>query len=269
MKTKGIIVFVLAALIAVSAFAGGAKESGGLTVAPGVLRVGMEIGYPPMEYMGEDGFTPMGFDVEMMKAVAAKLGLKVEFIDTAWDGIFAGVDKGDYDCIASAVTITEARINAHNFSKPYIVNNLAVVVPKGSGIAISSPADLAGHSVSYQAETTSDFYLADYAAEHGLTFETYEYDKVMQCFDEMRLGRVDTIVTDKLVAVDYVPKAEYNCEIVYEVADLGEAFGICMKKGNDALTAAIDKALDDLFADGTMKKLSQDIFGMDMVSAAR
>jgi polar amino acid transport system substrate-binding protein len=97
-------------------FAGG-KQSEGLTIKPGVLMVGMEIGYPPMEYFGADGKTPIGFDVEMGKAIAAKMGLEPKFVDTAWDGIFAGVNTNKYDCIMSSVTINEARLKAHNFRK--------------------------------------------------------------------------------------------------------------------------------------------------------
>ncbi|MDR2553313.1 MAG: transporter substrate-binding domain-containing protein, partial [Treponema sp.] len=95
-----------------------AKSAGpSLTIKPGVLTVGMAIEYPPMEYYAPGSKTPMGFDVEMAKAIAAKMGLQAEFVDTAWDGIFAGVDTGKYDCVISAVTITDARLAAHNFSK--------------------------------------------------------------------------------------------------------------------------------------------------------
>ena len=104
-------------------------------------------------------------------------------------------------------------------------------------------------------------------AEKGMKFTPYEYDKVMYCFDELKLGRVDVIVTDLLVAYEYVGRADSPFKIVWEGGD--EEFGICMRKGNDALTEAINKALDELFADGTMLKISQDVFGMDLVSAVR
>jgi polar amino acid transport system substrate-binding protein len=117
---------VLAGMVlAQGVFAGGGKQSGGLTIEDGVLSVGMEIGYPPMEYYGPDGVTHTGFDVALGKALAEKLGLKVKFIDTAWDGIFDGVHTGKYDCIMSSVTITDARIAAHNFTKPYVGNAMA------------------------------------------------------------------------------------------------------------------------------------------------
>jgi polar amino acid transport system substrate-binding protein len=247
-------------------FAGGGKQQSGLTIKPGVLTVGMEISYPPLEYKDANG-NPAGFDVELSKALAAKMGLKAEFVDTAWDGIFAGVDTGKYDCVISGVTVTPERLNAHNFSKPYIGNAMAIVVMKDSKLPITRPEDLAGLGVSYQAETTADFFMADYAKK-GLRFTTYEYDSVMSCFNEMKLGRVDVVVTDLLVAVDYVASADTPYRIIWQ-GQAEEKFGICMKKGNNALTSAIDKALEELFVDGTMLKISRNIFNMDMVSSVR
>ena len=80
---------------------------------PGVLSVGADIGYPPMEYYDNDGTTPIGFDVDVGKAIAELLGLEFRMIDTAWDGIFAGVERGDYDCIISSVSITPARLQTY------------------------------------------------------------------------------------------------------------------------------------------------------------
>jgi polar amino acid transport system substrate-binding protein len=260
------ILAVISVLAFFAVFTGCSKESGGLTIKKGVLMVGMEIGYPPMEYMADDGKTPIGFDVEFSKALAKKMHLEVEFVDTAWDGIFAGVNTIKYDCIISSVTINEARQAAHNFSKPYIQNTLAIVLPKNSRHSVRSPLDLAGLGVAYQEETTADDYMTE-LAEQGMRFTPYEYDKVMYCFDELRLGRVDVIITDLLVAYEYIARSE-TFEIVWQGGE--EEFGICMRKGNDALTTAVNKALDELFADGTMLRISRETFnGMDLVSAVR
>jgi polar amino acid transport system substrate-binding protein len=269
MKLKNVIFTVCIALaLAGTAFASGNKQqSGGLTMEPGVLTIGMEIGYPPMEYLDTDGKTPIGFDVSMAKALAAKMGLTVKIVDTAWDGIFAGVSTGKYDCIISAVTVTEERQGAHNFTKPYIGNAQALVLLKGTSVKARSPEELGGLGVAYQAETTSDIYMAK-LADQGMKFTPYEYDKVMNCFDELRLGRVDAIVCDSLVAVDYIAPADSPFELVW-LGPADEVFAICLKKGNDALTEALDKGLDELFADGTMLKISQEVFKMDLVSAAR
>jgi len=261
--------FVILAVLLVSGvlFAGGRRDSGGMTIRSGVLTIAMDIGYPPMEYFGPDGSTPMGFDVEMGKAIAAKMGLRAEFVNTAWDGIFAGVETNRYDIIMSAVTITPPRLIAHNFSRPYIANTLAMVLPKGSSLAARTPMDTAGLNVAFQADTTADFYMEELASM-GLRYIPRRYDQVIHCFEELRMGRVDVIVTDLLVAYNYIAAADSPFEIVWKSPE-PEVFGMCMKNGNDTLTNAVNKALEDLFNDGTMLRISNQIFGMDLVTEAR
>jgi polar amino acid transport system substrate-binding protein len=255
--------FVIISIITTSC----SRNPSGLTIKKGVLMIGMEIGYPPMEYYGVDAKTPMGLDVDMGRAIAEKMGLEVEFVDTAWDGIFAGVETNRYDCIMSSVTITPERMIAHNFSKPYIGNAISIVSLKNSSMKPRNPQDLAGLGVSYQAETTSKFFMAK-LVESGLKYTAFEYDKVMNCFDELSLGRVDVIVTDSVVALDYTTAPDAQFEITW-LGEPDEFFGICIKKGNDALTEAIDEALDELFAEGTMRRISRDNLNVDMVSAVR
>ena len=98
--------------------------------SPGVLTVGADIGYPPMEYYDNDGTTPIGFDIDVGKALAELLNLEYKVIDTAWDGIFEGVVRGDYDCIISSVSITPARLDVYLLTEPYIANALCIVTLK-------------------------------------------------------------------------------------------------------------------------------------------
>ncbi|MDR1047515.1 MAG: ABC transporter substrate-binding protein [Treponema sp.] len=270
MKVKGILLAVLSALIVTGmVYAGGKSQaSGGLTMKKGVLTVGMEIGYPPMEYFADDGKTPLGFDVEMAKALADKMGLGVEFVDTAWDGIFAGVDTGKYDCIMSSVTYTEERAVMFNFTKPYIANSQLLVVRKNSPVKPASLEDVQGLRLTYQAETTSDTLATDWIERTGAKVEVFEYDKVMNCFDELTLNRVDVILVDSVVAAEYLSRPGNPYEITAEVSN-DEVLAICLKKGNNALTDALNKALDELYADGTLIKISQTVFGTDVVSSVR
>ena len=110
--------------------------------------------------------------------------------------------------------------------------------------------------------------MEELAARTGLNYTPRRYDQVIRCFDELRLGRVHAIITDLLVAYDYIAPADSPFEIVWR-SDEPEVFGICLKKDNDALTEAFNKALEELFEDGTMLRISYDIFGMDMVTQAR
>lgn len=223
---------------------------------PGILMIGMEIGYPPMEYFADDGKTPIGFSIDMSKAIADKLGLKVEFVDTAWDGIFVGVDRGRYDAIISSVTITEARMRAYNFSKPYFADTLAMVLLKNSTITARTPEECAGLTVAFQADTTADFYMQDLEDYMGLKFFLRGYEKAINCFDELRLGRVDVVITEMSVAMEYAAAGNSLFSIVWEDPEPG-LFGICMKNGNAALTNAINNVLDELFKDGTMSRISK------------
>ena len=243
-------------------------ESGGMTLKKGVLMIGMEIGYPPMEYYDQDGKTPIGFDVEMAKAIGDKLGLKVEYIDTAWDGIFASLDTDKYDCIMSAVTYTGERAAKYNFSTPYAVNAQYLIVRKDLPVKPKSLEEIQSLRLTFQGETTSDELYQGWSNKTGIKLEIYPYDKVMNCFDDLSLNRVDVILVDSVVASEYLSRPNNPFEISALVSD-DEVLAICIKKGNDELTKAIDKALDELYADGTLVKISQKIFGTDVVSPVR
>lgn len=240
----------------------------GLTITQDVLKIGMEIGYPPFEYFADDGKTPKGFDVELGKELARRLGLKkAEFIDTAWDGILAGLDTNKYDCIISAMTLTEDRQAHYDFSRPYIGNGQSIVLLKTSTLPIKSPQDLTGLQVGYQDETTSDIFMAKQAADIGLKFVPAEYDKVLNAFDDLRLGRIDAVCADALVSVDYINKPNSPFVMVWQ-GEAEEFFGVCFRKGNTELQTKCTKAITDMFEDGTLVEISKKIFGQDMVSVA-
>jgi len=100
------------------------------TVNPGTLTVGTEIGYPPMEYTTENGQEYIGFDIDVAAAIAEILGLEVKYVNTSWDGIFEGLGKKQYDCVISAVSITEDRKNAYLLTEPYVANAQCIVTLK-------------------------------------------------------------------------------------------------------------------------------------------
>ena len=234
------------------------------TIKDGTLMVGVEIGYPPMEYFDTDGATPIGFDVEVANALADYLGLDLELVDTSWDGIFAGVDTGKYDCIISCVSITDERKEQFNLTKPYVSNHTVLIVPNDS--EIDSMEALNGHSTAVQAETTADDYMKEHSAELGT--ELFQYDKVINCFDDLKTGRTDSVFTDSVVAAYYLGDEASNYKTVWENDEL-EPIGICLKKGNDGLTQAIDDALDALSADGTLGTIAEKYFGTDLTAGLR
>ncbi len=243
----------LLCLLLVSVVAFSLVACGG-TSKDDVLRVGMEIGYPPFEYFDVDGETAIGVDVELATALADKLGKKLEIVDTAWDGIFAGVTKGDYDCIISAVTITSDRLLEYDFSTPYIQNYQCIVTLKDGTVNPTDPSLLAGLKVAYQEETTSDIFLTDYALQTGMEFEPFEYSKVIDCFSDLENGRVDAVMCDSTVASSYLGEGTVYKQTWIQDSQ-AEEFGVCLKKGNTKLLNEINAAMEEIKADGTLEEI--------------
>ncbi len=254
-------IFIFAAAIILSG-CGKKTKKGEFTLEKDVLKVGVEIGYPPFEYYSADGKTPAGFDIQLSKEIAKRMGVNVKFIDTAWDGIFAGLDTSRYDVIVSAMTMTDARKANYAFSEPYIGNGQSIILRKDSSLKISSPADLEGKKVGYQAECTSDFFM-EKQSEAGLNFIKAEYDKVLNAYDDLRLGRIDAVVSDYLVAVSYLNESNSEFKAVW-IGNPDEFFGVCTKKSSTELLEKIDEALQSMKEDGTLKTMYTDIFGTDL-----
>ena len=242
-----------------AAESGSTDAAGYTTIKEGVLTVGTEIGYPPMEYFDTDGSTPIGFDMELAQALADDMGLKLEIVDTAWDGIFAGVDTDKYDVILSSVSWLEERNEKYLLSKTYIANAPVIVVPNDSTIA--DIQDLDGKSVAVQMETTADYLVQRYVAD-GLNTDLRQYEKVMNAFDELKAGRVDAVCTDQVVASYYLGDEASNYKTVWE-SDEKEPICMCFKKGNDALKDAMETSLDNVRASGKLAEIATKYFGSD------
>ncbi|MCQ2452566.1 MAG: ABC transporter substrate-binding protein [Oscillospiraceae bacterium] len=231
-----------------------ASADASVTLTAGKLAVGVEIGYPPMEYFDEDGSTAIGFDVEMFTEIASRMGLELEIVDTAWDGIFAGLESDKYDMIMSSCSITPARQNSYLMGEPYVQNAIELLVPVDSDI--TGIEDVTGRSVAVQGETSSHDYLRD----NDTGCEIRDYDKVINCFDELKLGRVDAVLTDSVVAAYYLGSDIDNYKVVW-VNEEAEPIGVTYKKGNEALYNAIEEVLDAMSADGTTAKIATKYFG--------
>ncbi len=215
----------------------------------GVLTVGMEIGYPPFEDFAEDGTTPVGYDVDFANALGEKLGVTVNFINTAWDGIFQGIGV-NYDCVISAVTITAERKESMLFSEPYINNYQAVVVSSGFTGTIGSFLDLNGMSVALQKETTSDDLMSDYVSTGSIDCTISANEKVTTCFTQLENGEVDAVVVDSTVAAAYLAANPDKFVLAFQDESEPEQFGVAMGLDNTALQTAINGAIAQLTAEG-------------------
>lgn len=246
---------------------GSASDDGsGSTAAPGsalaavqeagVLRVGTEGTYSPFSFHdpGTDELT--GYDVDVITAVAEQLGVEVEFSETTWDSIFAGLEANRYDVIANQVSITDERTAKYDFSEPYTVSTGVVVVPAGT-TDITSLADVDGKTTAQSA--TSNW--STVAADAGATVESVE--GFTQAIALLKQGRIDLTFNDNLAVLDYLKSTgDTDVEIAFETDDVVEQ-GFPVLKGSD-LAPAIDEALDALRADGTLAEISTTWFGEDV-----
>ncbi|MBC7766101.1 MAG: amino acid ABC transporter substrate-binding protein [Hyphomonadaceae bacterium] len=233
------------------------------TTSTKVLKVGVDDVYPPMEYK-ENGKDSIGFDIDLAKEIAKRMDAKLELVSTSWSGIFTALNADKFDCIISSVSINEERLAAYAMTKPYIANAQVIVVPPAN-TTIKEPRDLNGKTVGAQTETTASESCDDFIKKGVAKFELKKYDQVIQPFADMKTGRLDAIVVDEVVARYYANKSANDFKVVGGKLT-NEPIGICLKKGNDQKLAEMQKVLDSIRADGTLKKISMTWFGADLVS---
>ena len=240
-----------------SAPASGSDTSLSDIKSKGEIVIATEGTYRPFSFHEEGSGKLTGFDVEIAEAVAAKLGVKASFQETQFDGIFAGLDAKRFDTIANQISINDERKAKYDFSTPYTVST-GVVVTKSDNSAINSFADLKGKTTAQS--LTSNFYKL--AVEAGANVQSVE--GWAQAATLVRQGRVDATVNDKLTYLDYAKTTpDSGLKVAAETEEKTES-AFVFRKGSTELTAAVDKALADLRADGTLPKISQKYFGADV-----
>lgn len=260
---KGLSLILAAAAVAVMFSSCAAKPvSSSTSAAATVLKVGVDASYPPMEYTDNKG-NIVGFDIDVANAIGKKMGVKVQFLNTAWDGIFQGLKANKYDCIISSVSIKPDREKSFLFTKPYI-NNAQMIIVKPGDNSINKPEDLANKKVGVQVDTTAND-SATKLNDKGVKFTLRTYPQVIQPFLDLKAGNVQAVVVDEVVGNYYI-KQDSSSYKAAAAKLTNEPIGICMKQGDTALQSKLQTALDALFADGTMKDLSVKWFGTDLTS---
>lgn len=258
---KKLIAIALVLVLALAMFAGCAKNDGDRLEAirkQGYITVAMEGCWAPWTYHDDDD-NLVGFDTEVAAAIAQKLGVEVRYAEGEWDGLFAGVDSGMYDIIVNGVDLTPDRAAAYNFSNAYAYIRTALVV-RGDNEEIHGFEDLAGKTTVNSIGSTYEA-MAD---QFGATVQGV--DTLDETLELVMQGRADATLNAEVSIYDYL--AQYPDANIKIVALTEDANDICipMRKGEttDALKAAIDQAIDELRADGTLSRLSEKYFGSDI-----
>ncbi|WP_319559432.1 amino acid ABC transporter substrate-binding protein [Marispirochaeta sp.] len=245
-------------------FAGGSKEKSTDLDAiqeRGVLIVGLDDSFPPMGFRDESNEI-VGFDIDLAKEAASRLGVDVEFKPVDWDGVILSLNKGDIDLVWNGMTITESRQEKINFSKPYLDNRQIVILQADSGI--STKADLAGKVVGLQMGSSAEVALNNDAATAASLKEVKKYSNNVEALLDLAAGRSDAVVVDEIVGRYYIAKKTGIYEVMAD--DFGaETYGVGIRKSDTRLKAELDRVLDEMKADGTADKISRDWFGEAIV----
>ncbi|KAB2906162.1 MAG: basic amino acid ABC transporter substrate-binding protein [Anaerolineae bacterium] len=223
----------------------------------GTITVGTNAEYPPFESVDEDG-NIIGFDIDLMNAIAEDAGFEVEFVNTKWDGIFTALSQGEFDAVISAATITEEREEIIDFSDPYFNAGQVIAVPAAMAETVSTVEDLVGLRVGVQLGTTGD----EFASElEGV--EVVRFDEITLAFQAMGEGELDAIVNDGPTSADIIANnPDLNAVIVGEPLT-DEFYGIAVYPERTDVLDAVNVSLANLIADGTYAEIYMEWFGVE------
>ena len=225
------------------------------------LKVGAALPDPPFELVGTDG--PAGFDIDLMRRIAEKLGREwqlVPYKGADFNGIFAGLDDGSYDCVASGTTITRGRQAIADFCSPYCVSGQSLVVDAGRHPNVHSIDALKGLVIGVQQGNTSqpvaDKLVADGRAAR---VRVYAYDEIETALGDLSTGGCDAFM--KLAPVTHWLVRDRPKLRVVQTGITREILGVCVRKGDTALRDAINSAQAALAKDGTLAALIKQWLG--------
>ncbi|WP_026882579.1 ABC transporter substrate-binding protein [Clostridium akagii] len=259
---KKIISLVTILTIGVFVFVGCGKSSttdGSLTKVKdaGTITIGIDDTYPPMEFK-DSANKIKGFDIDMANDIGKKMGVKVKYVPTSWDGIFLALKAKKFDLIQSSVSITDKRKETMIFTTPYIYGGNAIFV-KTSNNDINGEKDLNGKTLGIEMGTTAQDVLAKIT---GIK-EVKKYNAMTEAFMDLKTGRIDAVVSDPQVGDYYISDKKSDFKQVKSMLNQ-EPIGAAFRKSDVALRDEYQKAMDELKKDGTLSKISIKWFGNDI-----
>ena len=222
----------------------------------GTIVVGTEGTYAPFTFRNEKGELT-GYDVDVMNEVGKRLGVKVEYKETQWDAIFAGLNSNRFDLIANQVGVNDERKAKYEFSQPYTYSR-PVVVTRADDASITKFEDIKGKKTAQSLTSNygkmAEKYGADITGVEGLA----------QAIELLKQKRIDLTLNDELAILDYLKtKGDAGLKIALRGDDV-ETMAFVFNKGNDKAIAEINKQLDAMHQDGTFAKISTKYFGKDV-----
>lgn len=217
--------------------------------------IGTDAAYPPFEKQAADKI--VGFDIDIINAIAEKTGIKIEVKHTGWDPLFEGIDTGTVDAGISAITITDVRKETYDFSDPYFEATQLIMVAKDSNVA--SLQDLAGLKIGVQGATTGHIVVQE---AFGKTYAGIKaYEDTPMAVDDLLLGRVDAVVADNAVLQEYLKVLNNDdFKLIKDSSFEIESYGMMVKKGNTEILAKLNEGLKKIKEDGTYDKIFQQYF---------
>ena len=243
-----------------SSAAGSSADQLAAIQASGKLIVALEGAWQPWSYHDESD-TLVGYDVEVSRAIAEKLGVEPEYVESDWDSLFAGLDAGRFDMVCNGVEVTDERALTYDFTTPYGYIHTALAVRKDNN-EIKTFEDLKGKTT---ANSLASTYM-ELAESYGATVQGI--DTLEETIQLLTAGRIDATLNADVSFYDYLnvhPDADFK--IVAQTEDASHV-AIPLRKGDNSATLleAVNNAIDELRADGTLKELSEKYFGQDISS---
>ena len=222
----------------------------------GVFKVGVEDTYPPMTYHDESGELT-GFDVEVAKKVAEKLGVTAEFTESDWDSLLAGIDSKRLDTVINAVSVTEERSQKYDFAGPYFYITQQIVV-RSDDDSIVDMDSLNGQKC---ANTMTTAYL-DLLEDAGA--EIVPINTTEEAVSMINSGRADFTTFNSVIFNEYLKQhPDAKVKVAFAIPDLVDTYAVPIRKGETRLLEAVQSALDELAAEGTLSEISEQYFGTD------